>query len=71
MTRYVTGNDVVVRGSSGAGQEWERDSELSYLIQIGPLKNFGLRWKNASMRSNFGGDIDEHRLILTYTVVLW
>lgn len=71
MTRYVSGGDVVVRGRSGAGREWERDSELSYLVQSGPLKNFGLRWKNASMRSNFAGAIDEHRLILTYTVVVW
>lgn len=71
MTRYISGDDVVVRGRSGAGKEWERDSELGYVIQSGPLKNLGIRWKNASMRSNFTSDIDENRLILTYTVALW
>ena len=71
MTRYISGDDVQVIGKSGAGQEWERDSELSYVIQSGPLKNLGLRWKNASVRSNFTSDIDENRLIVTYTLGLW
>lgn len=71
MTRYISGDDVTVRGRSGAGQEWERDSELAYVIQSGPLKNLGLRWKNASVRGNFTSDIDENRLIMTYTLALW
>ncbi|MDB6143622.1 MAG: putative outer rane porin [Pseudomonas sp.] len=71
MTRYISGDNVEVRSKSGSGQEWERDSELSYVIQSGPLKNLGMRWKNASVRSNFTSDIDENRLILTYTWMLW
>jgi hypothetical protein len=71
MTRYICGDDVQVTGKSGAGQEWERDSDLAYVIQSGPLKNLGLRWKNASVRSNFTSDIDENRLILSYTLALW
>jgi len=71
MTRYLSGDNVTVRGRVDEGKEWERDSELAYVIQSGPLKNLGLKWKNASARSNFSSDIDENRLILTYSLALW
>ena len=70
MTRYLSGDDVNVRTRSTAGKEWERDSELGYVIQSGPLKNLGLKWKNASARSNFSSDIDENRLIVSYSLAL-
>lgn len=71
MTRYLSGDDVTVRTRTTAGKEWERDSELGYVIQSGPLKNLGVKWKNASARSNFSSDIDENRLIVTYSLALW
>ena len=71
MTRYLSGDNVTVRGRSDQGKEWERDSELAYVIQSGPLKNLGLKWKNASARSNFSSDIDENRLIVTYALAFW
>ena len=71
MTRYLSGDDVSVRTRATAGKEWERDSELGYVIQSGPLKNLGVKWKNASARSNFSSDIDENRLIVTYSLALW
>ncbi len=71
MTRYLSGDGVAVNGRVEEGKEWERDTDIAYVVQGGPLKNLGLKWRNATVRSNFGPDIDEHRLIVTYTVPLW
>ena len=70
MTRYMSGDHVQV-GGSNSGKEWERDMDLGYVVQSGPLKNLGLKWRNATVRSNFGNDIDENRLILSYSLPLW
>ena len=70
MTRYLTGDNVDL-GSVGTGKEWERDTELMYVVQQGALKNLGVRWRNAMVRSNFANDIDENRLILSYTLPLF
>ena len=53
------------------GKEWERNTDIAYVIQDGPLKNVGLKWRNATTRSNFGNDLDENRLILSYVLPLW
>ena len=70
MTRYMSGDHVEVGGSNG-GKEWERDMDLAYVVQSGPLKNLGIKWRNATVRSNFGNDLDENRLILSYSLPLW
>lgn len=65
MTRYISGDDAKpVAG--GTGSEWERNTELQYVFQDGALKNLGLRWRNASYRSDFARDADENRLIVSY-----
>ncbi|MNE58336.1 Porin-like protein NicP precursor [compost metagenome] len=71
MTRYLSGDNVDVVGRTEEGKEWERDTDIAYVVQGGPLKNLGVKWRNASVRSDFGPDIDENRLILSYTVPLW
>ena len=71
MTRYVTGDNVNVVDRASEGKEWERDTDIAYVIQSGPMKNLGLKVRNATVRSNFGSDIDETRLILSYTMALW
>ncbi len=70
FVRYVTGDGF--DGVGGAsGKEWERDVDISYIIQKGPLKNLGVRWRNAMVRSNASiGDLDENRLIVSYTIPL-
>lgn len=70
FVRYVTGDGF--DGVGGAsGKEWERDVDISYIIQQGPLKNLGVRWHNAMVRSNANiGDLDENRLIVSYTIPL-
>ncbi|KIK89469.1 OprD family porin [Pseudomonas sp. W15Feb9B] len=69
LTRYVNGDHIKVPGSDQEGKEWERDSELKYVIQTGTFKNVSLRLRNATYRTNyekFARDVDETRLIVSY-----
>ncbi len=68
FTRYVQGDNFTVGTSEGS--EWERDIDVSYTLQSGPLKNLSVRWRNAMVRSNATRDIDENRLILNYSFAL-
>ncbi|MDZ4333130.1 MAG: OprD family porin [Pseudomonas sp.] len=70
MTRYLTGDNVELGANRSEGKEWERNSELMYVFQEGALKNLGVRLRNATVRSNFANDIDENRLIVSYTLPL-
>ncbi|TBV03802.1 OprD family porin [Phytopseudomonas dryadis] len=70
MTRYISGDNVAVAGGND-GKEWERNMDIAYTIQSGALKNLNLKWRNATVRSNFGNDLDENRLILSYSMPLW
>lgn len=71
MTRYLNGDNVDLGVGQREGKEWERDTDIAYVFQEGPLKNFGVKWRNATVRSNFGDDLDENRLILSYMLPLW
>ncbi|WP_121493590.1 OprD family outer membrane porin, partial [Pseudomonas aeruginosa] len=70
MTRYFSGHGAKPKGADGS-REWERDSDLRYVLQGGPLKGLGLVWRNATYRSAFSRDIDENRLYLTYELPLF
>lgn len=48
--------------------EWERDIQLAYKIQSGPLKNLEFAWKNGMFRSGADNNMDDNRLIATYTI---
>ncbi|MBU2331661.1 OprD family porin [Stutzerimonas kunmingensis] len=68
MTRYLSGDDF---GANGDGKEWERNTDIGYTFQEGALKNLNLKWRNATFRSNgTGSDIDQNRLIVSYTIPL-
>lgn len=72
FVRYVTGDGFDGAGGRD-GKEWERDFDVSYTIQEGTFKNLAFRWRNAMVRSNAaatGGDLDENRLIVSYTLPL-
>lgn len=71
MTRYITSDDARVAGSNERGGEWERDIELKYVVQSGPLKDLYVRLRNASFRSDFARDADENRLIVGYSLPIW
>jgi hypothetical protein len=65
----VNGDHIKVLGSDQEGKEWERDSELKYVVQSGPFKNVSLRLRNATYRTNyekFARDVDETRVIVSY-----
>ncbi|QHD03249.1 porin [Pseudomonas sp. S04] len=67
--RYITGNNVDT-GKGYEGKDRERDLDLGYVLQSGSLKGLGIRVRNAMARSNYRSDIDENRLILSYTWTL-
>lgn len=72
MTRYLNGSNVDLGSNRPEGKEWERDTDIGYVVQGGPLKNVGVKWRNATVRStNFGNDQDENRLIISYTLPIW
>ena len=73
LTRYVSGDHIKVPGSDQPGKEWERDSELKYIVQSGTFKDVSLRLRNATYRSNyekFARDMDETRVIVSYNFSL-
>lgn len=73
LTRYVSGDHIKVPGSLREGREWERDSELKYVVQSGTFKDLSLRLRNATYRSNYqkiARDMDETRLIVSYNFSL-
>ncbi|MBD0686599.1 MULTISPECIES: OprD family porin [unclassified Pseudomonas] len=72
MTRYVKGTGIHSRAITD-GTEWERDTDISYVIQSGTLKGLDVRWRNATFRSGNGltQALDENRLIAAYTWKLW
>lgn len=67
MTRYIKGNNIdTAPGVSDT--RWERDTDIRYTIQHGFMQGLGLAWRNATVRQAIGsGDIDENRLIASYT----
>ena len=79
MTRYLTGDGFDRNvGTSNApviasgGKQWERDTDIGYTFQEGALKNLNVKWRNATSRNNYsrGTNIDENRLIVSYTIPL-
>ncbi|MDP2745016.1 OprD family porin [Pseudomonas sp.] len=70
MTRFLTGDNIDRGRNVSEGKERERNTELMYVFQEGALKNLGVRWRNATVRNNFSRDIDENRLIVSYTLPL-
>lgn len=71
MTRYLSGDNVDRGASLSEGKTWERNTDIAYVFQDGPLKNLGLRLRNATTRSNIGSDLDENRFIVSYSLPLW
>ncbi|AEJ06528.1 MAG: outer membrane porin, OprD family [Pseudomonas stutzeri] len=71
MTRYVSGDNVDRGVGASEGKTWERNTDIAYVIQSGPLKNLGLKLRNATTRSNFQSDMDENRVIVSYSLPLW
>lgn len=65
MARYISGDNFKVGGASA--KEWERDIDISYTIQSGPLKDLDLMVRNVMYRGSQTTDVDENRVIVNYT----
>jgi imipenem/basic amino acid-specific outer membrane pore len=66
MVRYVRGDNIKVAGYDDAQKEWERNVELGYTVQSGPLRDLSFRLKQASYRNSFNGDLEDVRFITQY-----
>lgn len=69
MVRYGKGDNASTKVGTG-GKEWERDLELNYTVQSGPLQRLNIRLNHASNRRSFNSDFDQMRLILNYPISL-
>lgn len=71
MTRYLWG-DGIRTADVRNGKEWERDTDIGYVIQSGPLKDVSIRLRNTTFRSGGGlkTDLNESRIILGYNLQL-
>lgn len=74
---YLHGDNIDTVNAKGGeaangASEWERDLNVAYVVQEGPLKNLGLAWKNATWRTDLPNtrSQDENRLILSYSIPL-
>lgn len=66
--KYLKGSQVR-KANGDRTREWERDFKLAYQIQSGLFKNLEFAWMNASFRSGAANNLDENRIITTYTYV--
>nr|WP_296258236.1 MULTISPECIES: OprD family porin [unclassified Pseudomonas] len=69
MTRYLRGDGFTAAGTTD-GKEWERDTEIKYVVQSGAAKDLSLRVRHAVRRTSdiANGDIDEIRIITEYPI---
>ncbi|WP_449432060.1 OprD family porin [Pseudomonas putida] len=76
--RYVKGDQVdpesinsvkarALLANGDEGEEWERTTDITYVIQSGTFKEVYLRWRNSTMRSSFTTPADENRVMVGYT----
>ena len=77
MLRYVSGDNIELARFGGSNlSESEKDIELWYVLQSGPLKDLSLRLRNAWYRNDFTAqashrDDNELRLNIDYTWKWW
>lgn len=71
MNRYIKGTNVHTAVTSD-GEDRGRESELGYVFQSGALKDLSIRWRNSTLRRNYGSNssFDENRLIIQYPISL-
>ena len=66
---YTAGDHI--QNAAGELKEWERDIEVGYILQSGSLKGLAVILRNGMFRSDLRGDIDQNRLIFSYTLPLF
>lgn len=69
MTRYVRGSKIVSADGRRQGKNWERDTDVRYVVQSGAAKDLSLHLRNATYRANDAAgkpDVNEVRFIVEY-----
>ncbi|MNR61771.1 Porin-like protein NicP precursor [compost metagenome] len=69
MNRYVRGDNFQV--GNAQANEYEFNTDLTYVVQSGAFKNISLRWRNVKYRGNHTVDRDGNRVIIGYTFKFW
>lgn len=69
MSRFLRGDNFQISGRDASEREFNTD--VTYVVQSGPLKDVWLRWRNVHYRGSHTVDNDENRLIIGYTFRLW
>ena len=66
---YLSGDNI--KTTSGDNQkEWERDISLDYVLQSGALKGVGVGWRNGKSNSEASRNVDQNRIIVSYSIPL-
>lgn len=68
MARYVHGDNFKYNGRDA--EEWERNIDLTYVIQSGTFKDLSFRLRNVELVGQPTGRRDENRFIVSYTLSL-
>lgn len=66
-TMINTSQAAGLRASGDSGKEWERMTDITYVVQGGPVKGLAVQWRNSTNRSTYADSANENRLILRYT----
>ncbi len=69
--RFIQGTDIDRPVADGNGKEWERDLEVSYVVQSGSLRGLGVRARHGFYQNNFSRDVEHTRITVDYTLALW
>jgi porin-like protein GalP len=67
MNRFIKGTNVH-SGAVTDGEDRGRETEVAYVFQSGTFKSLSLRWRNSTLRRDYGNtnSFDENRLIIQY-----
>lgn len=71
MTRYMRGTGIDRGPGLADNVESETNLILSYVIQSGPLQGLAFEGRNIKVKTRYGADFDENRLITSYTWKFW
>ncbi|ANJ58466.1 porin [Pseudomonas silesiensis] len=71
MTRYLRGTDIDRGQGLADNVESETNFTMSYVIQSGPLQGVAFEGRNIKVKTRYGADFDENRLITSYTWKFW
>ncbi|MGX1021976.1 hypothetical protein AB7M33_004652 [Pseudomonas sp. Y3 TE3536] len=71
MTRYLRGTQIDRGPGLSDNVESETNVVMSYVIQSGPLSGLAFEGRNIKVKTRYGADFDENRLITSYTWTFW